>query len=61
LSCAEDLAKNDYSCGICHDHEPTYDLTIYKHFEELIKIYLAKCTSEEREAYQQRSKTFEEN
>lgn len=55
LTCAEDLAKNDYPCGICHDNEPTYDLTVYHAFQALVNAYLHKCTPEEAQAYEKRS------
>lgn len=25
-ACAEDLANNGFACGICHSHQPSYDL-----------------------------------
>jgi hypothetical protein len=36
LPCAEDLAKNNYACGMCRGFEHTYDLSIVKSFQKLV-------------------------
>lgn len=54
LTCAEDLAKNDYPCGICHHNEPTYDLTVYRAFQQLVHAYLRGQPQEEGSAYGKR-------
>ena len=44
LPCAEDLAKNNYGCGICRSYEPTYDLTVNKFFQVLVPLSLSNSS-----------------
>ena len=51
LACAEDLANNGFSCGICHSHQPNFDLPNSSTIETLIEEFLLHSECEEKHGY----------
>lgn len=54
LPCAEELARHDYACGMCHSFEPSFELRVDSRFQQLVRAFLEGCAPSERLNYEQR-------